>query len=556
MRVNSRVIFSGICLILSFLHGTKGVPLANPYSAPDSDPRRSTMQAADKTNQANWGDQGNGTYANPVLPGDFSDLDVIRVGRSFYAISSTLQYSPGVLILHSMDLVNWKIIGHVVNDLSTLDPELNWDRMNRSGRGVWAGAVRFHHGKFWVYFGTPDQGIFMTTASNATGPWTSPQPVLRGGGWDDPCPFWDDDETGYLVATHFAPEGPSGTTYNIHLFRLSPDGDRVLEDSDHIIHRSEGSEANKFYKIHGIYYHYYSEVAPEGRVAMIERSSSLSGPWEVHQLIHVNAAVDKEPNQGGLVQSRSGKWYFLSHQGYGDWEGRAGVLLPVTWIKGWPIIGRVGPDGIGNMVWRSKKPVIGFPFTDLAASDSFDSPILKPEWEWNYQPRAEKWSLKDHPGFLRLNAFQPLHANDLKAVGNVLTQRAYRSSRNQVTVKLDVSRMLDGQEAGLVHFAKTSCALEVDQTGQRRALTYNCNGKKVTGPTIFEKVICLRSTWGYKGLSQFSYSTDGRRFLPFGDTYQLTWDAYRGDRVGIFTDNPNTAAGYVDVDSFQYSIRR
>jgi beta-xylosidase len=317
-----------------------------------------------------WGDQGDGTYINPVMPGDFSDLDAIRVGGDFYAISSTMQYSPGVVILHSKDLVNWTILGHVVDDLTDLDPELAWDKMDRQGRGVWAGAVRFHDGRFWVYFGTPDQGIFVSTAVDPAGEWSRPKLVLDASGWDDPCPFWDDDGQGYLVATHFASEGSSGTKYNVHLFKLNAESDGLSTGFDHIIHQSRGSEANKLYKINGYYYHYYSEVKSEGRVPMMERSRSIDGPWEVHQLMHVHPVVDKEPNQGGLVELPSGKWYFVTHQGHGDWEGRAGVLLPVSWIDGWPILGDVGADGIGNMVWRGRKPVHGFPETTLQQSDT------------------------------------------------------------------------------------------------------------------------------------------------------------------------------------------
>ncbi|MGD0889421.1 MAG: glycoside hydrolase 43 family protein, partial [Acidobacteriaceae bacterium] len=287
-----------------------------------------------------WGDRSDGSFANPILPADFSDLDAIRVGNSYYAISSTMQYSPGMTVLESRDLVNWHIVGGVVADLTAIDPELNWDRMNRAGRGIWAGAIRWHEGKFWVYFATPDQGIFMSTAPAAAGPWTPVQLVMPATGWDDTCPFWDDDGTLYLVTSHTAAEGVSATKYNIHLFRLTPDGRTIVAGSDRIIHQSRGSEANKLYKWKGLYYHYYSEVRPEGRVAMIERASSLDGPWESHQLLHVHGTVDKEPNQGGIVQAQDGKWWFFTHQGRGDWEGRAAVLLPVTWIDGWPIIGR------------------------------------------------------------------------------------------------------------------------------------------------------------------------------------------------------------------------
>ena len=119
-----------------------------------------------------WGDQGDGTYRNPVLPADYSDLDCIRVGLDYYAISSTFQYSPGMVILQSKDLVNWRIAGHAVPDVTQISPEMNWDRMNRFGTGIWAGAIRHHAGKFWVYFGTPDEGYFMTTATNVAGPWS------------------------------------------------------------------------------------------------------------------------------------------------------------------------------------------------------------------------------------------------------------------------------------------------------------------------------------------------------------------------------------------------
>ncbi len=529
--------------VASLAHQPQVGPAPGSSSASEPPPKRDPER---------WGDQGNGTYANPVMPGDFSDLDVIRVGSDFYAFSSTIQFSPGVVILHSTDLVNWRIIGHVLHDLTNIDPELGWSRMDRAGRGVWAGAIRFHAGKFWVYFGTPDQGIFMSQATNPRGPWRAAQLVLAGAGWDDPCPLWDDDGRIYLVATRFAPEGLVQTKYNIHLFQMNSRADHVLPASDTIIHQSRGSEANKLYKINGIYYHLYSEVAHEGRVVMMERSRSLHGPWEIHQLIHVNAALDKEPNQGGLVELPSGKWYFVSHQGHGDWEGRAGVLLPVTWIDGWPIIGAVGPDGVGHMVWSGAKPIDGKTETTLSASDAFDAPVLKSEWEWNYQPRPDMWSLTEHPGYLRLHAFQPLRPGDFKAIGNVLTQRSFRTRRNEVTVKMDLSGMADHEESGLAHFARTYCTLAVVQEDGQRRLVYNNAGQQTVGPFVQSDTIYLRSTWGFDGKSQFSYSSDGIAYKPFGDIYQLTWGSYRGDRVGIFTVNPAIEAGFVDVDSFQY----
>jgi beta-xylosidase len=510
---------------------------------------------SDQPAQGEWGEQSNGTYVNPVLPADFSDLDAIIVGKTFYAISSTMQYSPGMTVLASRDLVNWKILGGVVPDLTVIDPNLNWDRMARAGRGIWAGAIRYHDGKFWVYFTTPDQGIFMSTATRPEGPWTPVVAVMPEPGWDDTCPFWDDDGQLYLLTTHFAAEGESGTKYNIHLFKLAADGKSIVPGSGRILHQSHGSEANKLYKWNGFYYHYYSEVRQEGRVAMMERAKSLDGPWEQHQLIHVHGAVDKEPNQGGIVQAPDGRWWFFTHQGRGDWEGRAAVLLPVEWIDGWPILGKVGADGIGGMVWRGPMPVLNQPETSVVASDDFAASTLRPEWQWNYQPRAGMWSLTEHKGSLRLYSFAPLQPNDLHWVGDVLTQRAFRSKRNQVTVELNVSGMVDGQEAGLSHFARTFASLSVVQSGITRTLSVNNNGARVSGAALKQNSVWLRSAWGFDGLSQFSYSLDGKTFEPIGDRYQLTWGSYRGDRVGLFTVNSKTS-GWADFAAFQYEVAR
>ncbi len=512
-----------------------------------------------------WGDQGDGTYANPVLPADFSDLDAIRVGNDFFAISSTFQYSPGIVVLHSRDLVNWAIVSHVVSDVTRISPEMNWDVMGRRGRGIWAGSIRFHAGRFWVFAGTPDEGFFVSTAARAAGPWTPPV-MLRSGagaalgpGWDDPCPFWDDDGRLYLVATHFAAEGAAATKYNIHLFGLTPDGEHFVAGSDRVIHQSRGSEANKLYKIDGLYFHYFSEVHAEGRVAMMERSKSLDGPWESHQLNHVQPAIDKEPNQGGLIELEDGRWYFLTHQGHGDWEGRAGVLLPVSWIEGWPILGKPGPDGLGTMLWSAAKPIAGGTAADshLTWSGEFTAAGLDPAWEWRNQPRAGMWSLTVRPGALRLYGFRSLRTGDFASVADVLTQRALRTPRNVVTAKLDVGRMVDGQRGGLVQFARTVCMLAVVQTGgSARRLVANLDGKETLGPVLTPDSVWLRSSWDLAGVSQFSYSVDGQSFVALGGTCQLTWGSYRGDRIGLFTVNDaagaGTAGGYLDIDRFDY----
>ena len=501
-----------------------------------------------------WGDQHDGTYVNPVIPADYSDIDVIRVDSFYYAISSTFQFSPGVVILRSADLVNWKIIGHVTNDITTVSPQLNWDKMNRYGKGVWAGAIRYHAGKFWVYFGTPDEGFFMSTANNPAGTWEPLQHFWDVQGWDDCCPFWDDDGQGYFIATHFSDH------YKIHLFKMSNDGRQILVGSDVVIHQSEGSEANKLYKFNGMYYHYFSEVKPEGRVAMMERSKNIYGPYEIKQLNHVNPIEDKEPNQGGFVQTTPENWWFFTHQGTGSWEGRAACLLPVTWVNGWPIIGRVGADGIGNMVWHYKKPMPASTAITAEANDEFNKAYLLPQWEWNYQPRKDKWSLAEHKGFLRLYAFKPaklIYAADERKpfyrAGNTITQRSMKTLNNEVVIKIDIASMADGEVAGLCHFSATYSSIGIKQSGGKRLLVYDNNGQAQKGPAINQTVIWLKSIWDWDGISKYYYSLDGKNFTTFGVAYQLTWGFYRGDRTGIFNYNTDHENGSIEVDWFHYS---
>ena len=541
---NRRILFfGGICLIMGVISQDTR---AQQSPSAGSDP------FAVLSSNGKWGDQGNATFVNPILPGDFSDLDAIRVGDDFYAISSTMQYSPGMAVLHSSDLVNWQIVGHVVSDLTALDPELGWSRMNRDGRGIWAGSIRYHDGHFWVYFGTPDGGIYMARASHPEGTWSSPKLVIAARGWDDPCPFWDDDGKGYLVTTRTDAD-EDGQKYRIHLFSMNAGNDGIVEGTDRVIHQSRGSEANKLYKIGGVYFHYFSEVKPEGRVAMMERSNHLQGPWEVRQLNHVHGLVDKEPNQGGLIQLKDGSWWFLTHQGRGDWEGRAGALLPITWLDGWPIIGRPGPDRIGEMVWGGSKPIRKKSTSGLFASDSLRERSLSPEWEWRYQPKPDAWSLTGRG--LRLQALIPISSKPgFAGVRDVVTQRAARSSKAEVTVKVSLSGLADGQEAGLAHFAKTSCRLAIVQNEGVRTLKRIDQPGSIVVPVLTAKSLWLRSAWGVEGVARFSYSFDGLVFTEIGDSCQLTWGSYRGDRIGLYTLNSNSERGYADFSDFRYVI--
>lgn len=496
-----------------------------------------------------WGAQDDGRYRNPVLPADFSDLDAIRVGDDYYAISSTLHVSPGMAVLHSRDLVNWRMIGHVVPDLSVLGEAYRGDRMGRFGRGVWAGTIRHHAGRFYVFFGTPDEGFFMASAADPAGPWTPLHPLLREAGWDDCSVLWDDDGRAWFVGTKFA-DG-----YKTYLMPMSADGRTLDRSRAQLLHEGRGREASKLLKVDGRYYLIFSEHVGQGRYVVARRADKITGPWsEIKQLAEPGSDAH-EPNQGGIMQAQDGRWWFLTHHGAQDWEGRAASLLPVTWVDGWPIIGAPTAAGPGQMVWEAAAPVPGVRSPGLQTSDEFGARAMGPQWEFNHQPAAGSWSLTARRGWLRLNATRPIKPGDLVTTANMPSQRSLRTPDNSVTVKLDLRGMKDGQHAGLAHVGGGYAGIGVGQADGARRIEFRDAAGVMQAAALFGTALWLRSHWGSAGVADFSYSADGTRFVALGRPYQMRRASYRGDRIGLFSYRDTAeGGGHVDVDWFRYAV--
>ena len=495
-----------------------------------------------------WGAQTDGAYFNPVLSADYSDLDCIRVGNNYYAITSTFQYSPGMAVLHSKDLVNWTIIGHAVEDIRQIGQEMNWDRMDRYGRGIWAGSIRYHNGKFYVLFGTPDEGFFTTQAENPAGPWTPLINILPEAGWDDCSAILDDDGKAYFVGTLF-----KDRLYETYIFNMAPDCSSIDISGKWLVNKGDGREASKLIKVGKWYYIIYSRTGSGSRYMVAKRAENMQTSWSEEKQITAHNIESNEPNQGGIIEGPDGKWYFFTHHGKGDWEGRAASLLPVTWIDDWPIPGKVGEDGLGYMVWSGKMPKQGSSKQELFRDD-FNNGSLNANWEWNYYPRNDMWSLSERKGWLRLKAVKPLVDNDLKKTPNILTQRVYRTSHNEVTIKIDVRNMEEGQTAGLCHYARTYAYIGICCFDGLKKVIFDENGASNIKEINQIEEIWLRSVWGLDGLNRFSYSTNGNDFHEFGNPYQFTWGNYRGTRVGLFTFNKEEK-GYVDIDYFEYQMK-
>ncbi len=465
------------------------------------------------------------TFLNPVLPADFSDLDCIQSKGRAIAISSTLQCSPGMAVLESSDFVDWKVVGHVVDDTSVFGDDFTWKRMRRYGRGVWAGTIRERDGKFFCYFGTPDEGLFVCTADDPAGPWTAPHAMAGfGRGWDDTGVLFDGPK-GYLAATLF-----SGG-YKTYVWELTADGLEVVPETKTLINEGHGREANKLYKWNDVYYHLYSEVDRGGRRLMMARAKSPMGPYtERRVLSHPQQEAD-EPNQGGFLTDDVGNWFFFTHHGHGQWYGRAASLLPVTWIDGWPVVGKPDKDGIGTMVWNPERPIV----TNPAPARVIATGFLAPEWEWNHAPRADKFERAD--GHLTLKSFRPLNTNDFFTVGNVFTKRVEKKADAAFTVALDASKLAEGDFAGLCHLGGNTFELGVNYARRSRTLYFRENKKAPQALTNgIPASVLLKTTWDEAGHARFAYSLDGgNSFVDAGVAFDLSWGRYRGDRVGLFS---------------------
>jgi beta-xylosidase len=486
------------------------------------------------------------TYRNPVLFADYSDPDVIRDGANYYLIASTFHFVPGIPILQSTDLVHWTIMGHVVQRLD-MDPRYSMIGGNRYGKGVWAPSIRKHGGLFYVYFPTPSEGIFVSTASKITGPWSAPSAVIAQAGLEDPCPFWDDDGHAYLIHSRTG-AGP------LILHRMSVDGKHVLDEGKVIVQDPERLptlEGPKLYKRDGYYYIF----APFGGVGagaeVVLRSRHIYGPYEQRVVLAQGSTAINGPHQGAYVETPGGQGWFIHFQSDGA-HGRIVHLEPVRWHDGWPIVGDDPPDeAVGQPV--PSGPIPGDPRIvseqHPQTSDEFDRTQLGPQWEWNHNPDDAHWSLRARPGYLRLT---PMPAENLLSARNTLTQ-CMQDNSFEFTVRLDLSKMKSGEHAGIAMFEASASGLEVVQTGSARRLGFFHLLDRTEGPVLAQSILQLRVRIEGDQAS-YSYSLDeGRTFSPLGDTAQIHFSWWKGSRPALFAYTTQaTGAGAVDFDWVRY----
>ena len=502
-------------------------------------------------------DQGNGYYKNPVLDADYSDPDAIRVGDDYYMISSSFNHAPGLPVLHSRDLVNWKLIGHA---LQRQIPDDHFSKVQH-GNGVWAPSIRYHKGEFYIYYPDPDFGIYLTKAKNILGPWSEPVMVMSGKGLIDPCPLWDDDGKTYLV---YALAGSRAGIKSVLLMRsmnaagTTVTGDAVLVYADH--EQDPTIEGPKFYKRNGYYYIF----APAGGVStgwqLVLRSKKINGPYERKVVMDRGSTVINGPHQGAWVDTKAGEHWFLHFQ---DKEayGRVVHLQPMKWINDWPVIGEDSDgDGKGQPVMLYRKPQVGktYPLATPPDSDEFNGNRLGLQWQWQANPASHQAFI--YQGHLRMYTALVADSNANYWDNPSLLMQKFPAERFMATALLKFHPKLVGEKAGLIVFGAdySYIALEKTASGNRISFVHCAKADKAgkdkitAGPTISSQQIYLRVTVDKGAVCTFYYSEDGTRYTALG-SFTARPGRWVGAKAGLFATRTvkTNDAGYADIDWFR-----
>lgn len=516
------------------------------------------------SNAQTWvSDLGNGMYKNPILYADYSDPDAIRVGDDFFMTASSFNEAPGLPILHSKDMINWKLVNYALPEVF---PKEHFSTPKR-GDGVWAPSIRFHKNEYYIYWGDPDFGIYMIKTKDPFGKWEDPILVEAGKGLIDACPFWDDNGDAYIV--HGWAGSRAGVKSLLTIKKMNAEGTKVIDKGAHIFDGHEHHptvEGPKVYKRNGYYYIF----APAGGVAtgwqLILRSKNIYGPYEEKVVLEQGKTSINGPHQGAWVDSGTGEDWFYHFQDV-DAGGRIIHLQPMKWISDWPFMGIDNDkNGIGEPVLTHKKPNVGknYPIVTPPETDEFDGKDIGLQWQWSANPTIVWYSKLPGQDFLRLFSIKtPENSNNLWSVPNLLTQK-FPSPKfvASTKVKLTPEDATNGKSAGLVIMGTDYQSIVITNKPDGYYLQL-IRGEKAEKNNP-EKVLFetkLKTNEAYlqvqvnepNGICQFSYSENGKKFIPVGETFQAKPGKWIGAKVGLYSISTKEAkrGGYADFDYFR-----
>ena len=487
-------------------------------------------------------DQGDGTYRNPVLFADYPDPDIIRVGDDFYFVSTTFANAPGVTILHSKDLVNWRIVSHVVDRLDG-DPRYDLKDGGDYRHGFYAASLRRHKGMFYLAVTPVGHKTRIYRSAKIDGPWTYRELDREA---FDPALFIDTDGTVYLGTS-------IGTDGTVTLLTLNDDLSVITAARQ--AYYNKGAEGSKIIRHNG--YYYLFNAIPSKLAMTVSRSRSLWGPWET------KPSIDdaRGGHQGAIVDMPDGGWYGFVMVDAGP-IGRMTNISPIFWKDDWPWWGTADrPDFVPE---RSPKPITGHPFAQPSTSDDFSSAKLGLQWQWNHNPDDTQWSLTERPGYLRLRATR---ADGIWTARNTLTQKA-QGPKMRAVAKLDVGGIRAGDRCGFGSFGKYNAQLSVaGGANGARTLRMQLTESTEHGPRtearapsipLPGRTLWLRTDMDFDtNLGRVAYSLDSRKWTDVSAPFPLAYDwrtgTFQGQQIALSCYNPAPAGGYLDIDSFTLS---
>ena len=556
-------------------------------------------------------------YQNPVLHADYSDPDVCRVGEDYWMTASSFNCFPGLPILHSRDLVHWELVGAALTDY----PGEGWDGPEdgfrttvQHGKAVWAPAIRYHEGWFYIFVGDPDRGIFMVRTQDPRGPWEPPVWVVREKGFIDPCPFWDEDGKAYL--SHGCAGSRAGLKSILFVAPMAPDGTHLLGPSRIVYdgHLSQPTiEGTKFYKRDGKYYIF----SPAGGVATgwqtVLRADSPWGPYAERIVMAWADGTVNGPHQGAWVQTPAGEDWFLHFQDKGAY-GRIVHLQPMTWqADGWPVIGEdPDGDGCGQPVKDSFAPLgmtSGTPFgmTNPCHPEEVENRrrnLYLPygiglEWQYPAVPGAY-WHYALPDGGVRLYSVeQKWPYKSLWDCPNYLSQK-FPAERFAVRAKLSFRPNPQlkerGEQAGFAVMGNDYAGLRLTDTEEGARLEYiECIGASKGGSESARELAVLPYRYDplphdresknvpfviYRdvpevvvwveldvrpkavvgnvpdAICRFNYSLDGKRFTSVGSTFTAKPELWVGAKFGFWCNrfSPKNDSGWLDVTDLEVKL--
>ncbi len=491
---------------------------------------------------------------NPIIFADVPDMAMIRVGNNYYMSSTTMHMSPGVPIMKSTDLVNWKMIGYVYDTLVSNDDMNLENGKSTYGRGSWASSIRYHKGTYYVttFAATSGKTHIYSTKNIEKGPWKhqSFQPSLH-----DHSLFFDDDGKVYMLYGN----------HKLILVELNKDLSGIKEGGinqvavenasapSEKVGKSGLGEGSQLFKVNGKYY-LFNITWPRGgmRTVVIHRADKLTGPWEGRIGLQ-----DLGVAQGGLIDMPDGRWFSYLFRDYGA-VGRIPYLVPVKWEDGWPVLGENGKVPATLNLPASKGLIPG-----IVVSDEFNQKkgeaALPLAWQWNHNPDNRFWSVTARKGFLRLTT-RRIDSSFLSA-RNSLTQRTIGPVCTGATL-LDVSNMKDGDFAGLGLLQKNYGLVGVKVNGNSKVIVMinASTGKPVeaesipfTQTTVHFKAEC--NFTDKKDVADFFYSLDGKNWKLIGTQLKMTYTLphFMGYRFALFNYASKNIGGSVDFDYFRIS---